>query len=204
MQNFPGQIALERGNREAEAARMSEAREGWIDSAGWLDASIRISTGRWPISVGYSRKDRALLHLAENQLEAAEAEAQKAEEIFRSAEFDEGIAHINRTWGMIRRRQERIDESKQKLRAALNHFATSREQVEEARTQLEFARAFRAAGDQRPLVTREYLSAPRPGRILSPCPSRAGHQRRAQERECRDPLCTGLSPRARAWHARRH
>ncbi len=159
MQNFLGQIALERGNREAEAARMSEARERWFDSAGWLDASIRMSSGRWPISEGYSRKDRALLHLAEDQLEGAETEAQRTEEIFRSAEYEEGIAHINRAWGMIRRRQGRIDESKQKLRAALNHFASRGERVEEARTQWEFARAFRAAGDQRPLVTREYLSA---------------------------------------------
>ena len=159
MQNFLGRIALERGTRDALAGRTSEARERWIDSAGWLEASIRTNARRWPISEGYSRKDRALLHLAEDQVEPAEAEAQKAEEIFLSASFAEGLAHINRTWGMIRRRQGRIDESKQKLRAALNHFSASREQAEEARTQWELARALRAAGEPRPLVTREYVAA---------------------------------------------
>jgi class 3 adenylate cyclase len=159
MQNFLGQIALERGNRDAEAGRTSEARERWIDSAGWLEASIRASARRWPVSEGFSRKDRALLHLAEHQIEPAEAETQKAEEIFRSAGFAEGLAHVNRTWGLIRRQQGRIDESKQKLRAALSHFTASGEQADEARTQWELARVSRAAGEPRPLVTREYLRA---------------------------------------------
>ena len=97
-------------------------REHWIDAAGWLEASIRSAAGRWSISEGYARKDRALLSLAEDQVEDAEAEAQKAEDIFRSVEFREGLAHVNRTCGMIRARQGRFDEAKQKLRAALRSF----------------------------------------------------------------------------------
>jgi class 3 adenylate cyclase len=115
--------------------------------------------GRWPISEGYARKDRALLHLALDHVEAALAEVQLADEIFRSAEFWEGLAHVNRTWGMIRGRQGRFDEAKQKLRAALDHFARSREQAEQARTEWEIAGLSQAAGEPRPLVTREYLSA---------------------------------------------
>ena len=78
MQNFLGQIALERGNRAADSSRASEARERWLDAAGWLDASIGSSAGRWPISEGYGRKDRALIHLAESQIDEADAEAQQS------------------------------------------------------------------------------------------------------------------------------
>ncbi len=91
MQNFLGRVALERGNRAAAVARPSEAREHWVDSAGWLDASIRAATGRWSISEGFARKDRALLHLAEGQIADAEAEVGKAEELFRTVEFVEGL-----------------------------------------------------------------------------------------------------------------
>ena len=60
---------------------------------------------------------------------------------------------------MIRRRQGRFDEAKQKLRAALDHFTRMREQAEQARTHWEIARLSRASGEPRPLTTREYLSA---------------------------------------------
>ncbi len=159
MQNSLGRIALERGNRAAAAARASEARGHWEDATGWLDASIRASTGRWAVSEGYARKDRALLHLATDQVEAAEAVAQQAEDLFRRVEFAEGLAHVNRSWGMIRRQQGRYDEAKQKLRAALDHFTRTREQAEQALTQWEIARLSRASGEPRPLTTREYLSA---------------------------------------------
>ena len=159
MQNFLGRVALERGNRAAAVARPSEAREHWVDSAGWLDASIRAATGRWSISEGFARKDRALLHLAEGRLEAAEAEVGKAEELFRTVEFVEGLAHINHAWGIILRQQGRFNEAKQKLRAALDPFSRSRERAEQTRTQWEIARLSRAASEPRPLVTREYLAA---------------------------------------------
>ena len=51
----------------------------------------------------YARKDRALVCLAEGQSDEAENQARKAEELFRDAGFDEGLAHINRVWGIIRR-----------------------------------------------------------------------------------------------------
>jgi len=160
MQNQLGRVALERGLRAGAAARPSDAREHWVDAAGWIDASIRAAaSGRWTISEGYARKDRALLHLAEGQADAAEAQARQAEEIFRQVEFGEGLAHVNRTWGMILRQQGRFDLAKQKLRAALDPFARSREQPEQTRTQWEIARLSRAAGEPRPLTTREYLSA---------------------------------------------
>jgi class 3 adenylate cyclase/Tfp pilus assembly protein PilF len=159
MHNGLGRVALERGRRAAAVGRPSEARQHWGDAAGWLDASIRAASGRWAISEGYARKDRALLHLAEGRLDEAEAELRRAEEIFQPAGFAEGLAHADRTWGMILREQGRFDEAKQKLRAALDHFARNREQAEQARAQWEIARLSRASGEPRPLTTREYLSA---------------------------------------------
>jgi class 3 adenylate cyclase/tetratricopeptide (TPR) repeat protein len=159
MQNDLGRLALERGQHARAAARPSEAHEQWVDAAGWLDACIRSSAGRWTISEGYARKDRALLHLAEEQLDQAVAAVRKAEELFRQVQFMEGLAHVNRTWGMILRQQECFVEAKQNLRAALDQFTRSREQPEQARTQWEIARLSRAAGEPRPLVTREYLAA---------------------------------------------
>jgi MalT-like TPR region len=84
MRNYLGRVALEQGQRAALAARPSEARERWVDAAGWLDASISATAGHWPISEAYARKDQALLHLAEDQVEAAEAEAQQADGLFKS------------------------------------------------------------------------------------------------------------------------
>jgi class 3 adenylate cyclase/Tfp pilus assembly protein PilF len=159
MFNFLGRTALERGHRSAAAGKTSEARQRWSDAAGWLDASIRAATGNWPTTEGYARKDRALLHIAEGRFDEAEAELTRAAAIFEPAEFHEGIAHLNRTWGMVRRGQARFAEAKQKLRAALDHFARTRERSEQARTQWVIAQLSRAAGEPGPLTTREYLSA---------------------------------------------
>jgi class 3 adenylate cyclase/Tfp pilus assembly protein PilF len=159
MHNGLGRIALERGNRAAAVCRPSEARQHWVDAAGWLDSSIKSAAGRWTISEGYARKDRALLHLAQAELQEADAEVHRAEEIFRAAGFSEGLAHVNRTAGMIRRAQGRFDDAKQLLRAALDHFTVNREHAEQARTQWEIARLAQAAGEPRPLTTIEFTSA---------------------------------------------
>jgi class 3 adenylate cyclase len=159
IKNALGRIALEQGQRAALSARMTEARTHWEDAAGWLDASIRAVAGRWSVLEGYARKDRALLHLAQDRLDEAEDEAQKAEALFATVPFPEGLAHVQRVQGSILRRRGRFDEAKPKLRAALEHFARTREQAEEAATQWEIARLASASGEPRPLVTREYLSA---------------------------------------------
>ena len=158
VQSNLGRVALERGKQVAHA-NPSLAREHWVDAAGWLDSSICGSAGRWAISEAFARKDRAALYATEGQLDAAAAEAQKAEEIFRQAEFGEGLAHVNRLWGVILRKRTSFDEAKQKLRAALEAFARTHERIEQARTQHEIARLSRAAGEPRPLTTREYLAA---------------------------------------------
>ena len=63
--------------------RARPASIGWTQPAGSMRASA--ATGRWSISEGFARKDRALLHLAEGQIADAEAEVGKAEELFRTA-----------------------------------------------------------------------------------------------------------------------
>jgi class 3 adenylate cyclase len=158
VQNQLGRVALERGNR-ASAAHPSVGHEHWADALGWVDASIRTAAVCSPISEGYARKDRALIYLAEGQVDSAEADALKAEELFCQVDFVEGLAHVNRVWGIILRHRRRFEEAKQKLRAAFDSFAQSREKVEQTRVQHEIARLSRVAGEPRPLTTRAYLSA---------------------------------------------
>jgi class 3 adenylate cyclase len=146
MYNFLGQVAL--------------ARDAWQDAAGWIDASIkRAATHGWTVLEAYARKDRALVCLAEGWPDEAENQAQKAEELFRAARFDEGLAHVNRVWGLIRRWQGRWDESVSSLRAALRHFVDIKEPAEVARTQFEIARTQRAAQEPRPLVSQALREA---------------------------------------------
>jgi class 3 adenylate cyclase len=157
--NHLGQVALDRGEAEAASCRPAEASKHWRDAASWLDSSIRASVGRWPVLEGYARKDRVLLGVSQGDLAAAEANAREAEALFRGAGFDEGLAHVQRVWGMIWWRQRRFDESNRALRAALAHFEKAGEQAEAARTQWEIARSRGAADAPRPLVTQEYLQA---------------------------------------------
>jgi tetratricopeptide (TPR) repeat protein len=158
--NHLGQVELARGERAADGCRLADARRHWADAAGWLDSSIRqAEKNRWVVLEAYARKDRALLFLAEDQLPEAEDAARTAEERFRPRGFAEGIAHVNRVWGAVRRRQGSFDESQRALRAALAHFEETREQAEIARTRFEIARTRRAGGDPRPQVIKEYLHA---------------------------------------------
>jgi len=155
-----GQVALERGLRVTAIGRIDEARERWKDASGWLDRSVDLSIqGKWPVSEAYARKDRARLHLAEGNLAEAEAEAQRAEAMVQATPFAEGLAHINRIWGMLRRHQGRLDEANRALRAALAHFEETRERAEVARTLWEIARTVQASGSPRPLTTKAYRDA---------------------------------------------
>jgi class 3 adenylate cyclase len=160
MYNWLGQVELALGALAAAAGRTADARRHWKDAADLLDTSIaRAVQHQWPVSEAYARKDRALLHLAQDGLAEAEAQAQRAEQLFRTRRFEEGVAHVQRVWGGIYRRQGRFDESLRILRAALVHFTKFKEQPEVARTQLEIARTTRAARGPRPEITREYRRA---------------------------------------------
>jgi class 3 adenylate cyclase/predicted Ser/Thr protein kinase len=160
MYNHLGQVALARGLREAAAGRKAAARRQWTEAAGWLDVSIRRSTeGERIVAEAFARKDRALVALMEGDIAAAEQQAKKAEELFHSARFDEGMAQVHRVWGMVRRAQERYAEAERMLRAALAHFDDSQDHAEGARTQWEIARTLHAARAQPPLVTRAFVEA---------------------------------------------
>src|SRR5262249_18850553 len=153
MYNHLGQVALALGQREEGAGRLPSARKHWADAAGWLDASIRSAQDRgWAVAEGFARKDRALLDLAQGDIEGAERQAQEADRLFREARFAEGVAHVERARGIALRRQGRFDDAGRALRAALAHFEESGERAEVVRTLWELARARRDAEAPRPLV----------------------------------------------------
>jgi class 3 adenylate cyclase len=110
---------------------------------------------------GFARKDRALLALVREKLSEARTEIEQARELFLAAGFDEGLAHADRTRGMILRRQKVNDEALPVFRAALAYFEQmpSPERAQVARTLWEIARTARDSDAPRPEVTRQYREA---------------------------------------------
>jgi class 3 adenylate cyclase/predicted Ser/Thr protein kinase len=159
MYNHLGQVALARAERELAAGRKGTARRLLAEAAGWLQSSICLSAegNRTNIAEAFARKDRALVHLLEGDLTAAEEEVRKAEDLFQAARFGEGLAQVNRVWGALWRAQERYEEAIRKLRAALGYFDDTQDRAEAARVQWEIARTLRAAEAPAPLLTRAYL-----------------------------------------------
>ena len=160
MYNHLGQVALARGEQEAASGRHAEARKQWATAADWLDLSIQQAAERgYAGKEGYARKDRALLHLAHDEVAAAADQAARAEALFRAGPFPEGIAHVNRVWGIIQRRQGQWEPSLRALRVALDHFQKARQKAEIARTQFEIARTHRAANAPHSQLKSAYLEA---------------------------------------------
>jgi class 3 adenylate cyclase len=95
---------------------------------------------------GYARKDRAFVHLKQDQGDEAESQVRKAEGLFRAAGFVEGIAHANRVMGMINCAREQFMPAERSLNDSLRYFESHGEGAEAARTQLEIARTLRAQG----------------------------------------------------------
>jgi class 3 adenylate cyclase/Flp pilus assembly protein TadD len=158
--NHLGQVALARGEREAKAGKRASARRQWGIAAGWLDESIRQSqSGRYAVSEAYARKDRALIHLHEGDLDKAEEQTRLAYELFTSNQFSEGVAKVHQVEGMILRRRERWQEAERKFRLALEHFEATQEADAIVRTYQEIARTFRDSGVATPVVTRAYCEA---------------------------------------------
>jgi class 3 adenylate cyclase len=131
MMNFSGNAAMATGD--------------WKEAADWLNRSIQLShEGGWKVLEGYARKDRALVHAKQGDVDAAETEAHKARELFENVGFVEGIAHVNRVVGVFNRARKQYVEAERALNESLRHFEAYRERAEAARTQLELARTFRA------------------------------------------------------------
>jgi class 3 adenylate cyclase/tetratricopeptide (TPR) repeat protein len=129
------------------------AQENTKDAADWLDESIRLCQGKagWEVLEGYARKDRALAFIAagsEVELASAAEQLGRAEKLFGQVTplFVEGIAHVDRTWGVLHRLRGESSESMQRLHEALRHFQGVGELVEVARTQLEMARTQQMTG----------------------------------------------------------
>jgi hypothetical protein len=140
MANALGQVALAEG-------KIAEA-------ADWLDQGIRDSEGKpgWEVLAGFAHKDRALAYLAESNdavLPLAETHLKRAEALFRglTEPFAEGLAHVDRGWGVWHRRRGEWVEALDKLRDARRHFERSADAVEIVRTRLEIARNERAQAE---------------------------------------------------------
>jgi class 3 adenylate cyclase len=133
MHNHLGQVTLARGRRR-------EAIE-------WLDESIRRSEGRWPVTEGYARKDRALAALAAGDAAGAEDQLARAEPLFRGAGFAEGLSHVGRARGKLLAARGRYDEAERELLAALADFERAGNRAEAARTHREVAHVLRARGE---------------------------------------------------------
>jgi len=157
MYNSLGQVAQARAERLATAGR--DVQRHWETAGQWNDSCIRRSQGKWPDIEAYARKDWALAFVATGRLDDAEDQVKEAERLFRQIRFDEGIAHVMRTRGIIQRFRANWNESLACLRGALRHFVDNSEALEATRTQFEIARTRRAADDPRPLVSQAFLDA---------------------------------------------
>jgi class 3 adenylate cyclase/Flp pilus assembly protein TadD len=146
MYNFLGQLALA-GGRLAEAGA-------------FLDESIRRARQAAGAPVeGYARKDRALVYLALGEVNRAEEEVRKAEQLFQAGPFAEGLAHVDRVRGRLLRAQGLYDEAERSLWAALAHFQAAGERAETARTQWEMAQVLQARGTPAALVAEALVRA---------------------------------------------
>lgn len=122
--------------------RIDLAEERLEDAAGWLDESVvRAAEAGAPWIEGFARKDRALVFLAQNDLDSAERELDRAALLLT---FTEGCAHVDRTRALILRARGKFNEAEELLRRALVQFERSGEQPEAATTLLEEARTLRA------------------------------------------------------------
>ena len=122
--------------------RIDLAEHRYEDAAGWLDESaLRAQEADATWIEGFARKDRALVFLALGDVAAAEEQLDRAVLLLN---FAEGIAHIDRSRGLVRRAQGRFNESEELLRRALAHFEKSGEHSEAAMTLIEEARTLRA------------------------------------------------------------
>jgi serine/threonine protein kinase/class 3 adenylate cyclase len=182
MYNHLGQVALARAEMELAAGRKSLVRRHAGEATGWLDSSVRLAeASKHGVAEGFARKDLALVDLLDGDVPAAEQQAEKADTLFRAAGFGEGLALVNRVWGIIRRLQGRTDEATRKLRSALSYFESIDEHAEATRTLWELARTQRAARANAPLVARAYVEA-----LTRAEQSRRDHLVRAIEEELRE------------------
>ena len=148
--NINLRISRQIGDKRGEAQTLNFngnaaiATADWQEAADWLNRSIQLShEGGWKVLEGYARKDRAFVHLKQDEVDAAESQVRKAEELFRSVEFVEGIAHVNRIVGMINRARKQFMSAERSLNDSLRYFESHGEDAEAARTQLEIARTLR-------------------------------------------------------------
>ncbi len=160
------EIARRVGDARGEAqmynflGNVSFAKRDFESASAYLDHSIHMSCqGKWRVLEAFARKDRALCHLAENQLDSAEVQLQHSSEIFQQTAFDEGLAHVQRATGILFRKREHWQQSETALRQSMRWFESAGELTQQVCTQTEIARTLASSGTPRPLVRDSIIEA---------------------------------------------
>jgi len=140
--------------------RVELMRHQYSKAVSWLEQAVAVAarTGQTFVE-GYARKDLALALTRLGKLGIAQAEIQRAEEIFGVMKFDEGLAHVERVKGIWLRLSDRWNESRGHLQSARLHFHDSGELAEEALTRLEIARTMEKLGEVPFVILQEYREA---------------------------------------------
>ncbi len=155
-----GRVALARLTRERGRARPGDVRKWTAQANDYFDLALRFSQENdAPILEGWVRLCRSLLRPFEGRLGEAEEELKRSQSLFEQHRIDMGLDEAQRSLGLIRRAQERFDESEQALRAALAGNEARGRYVDAVRTQLELARTLQAGGAAHRQVTEAYQEA---------------------------------------------
>lgn len=146
MYNYLGIVAIQEGDLET--------------AFGYLSHAIELSrTGNWRLIEGYARKDYAHCLILMDDTDRSVQELELAEALFSAPKFDEGIAHVQRTKGMLYRVTRNWDSAIAELRTSLRFFEQRGLTSEIARTRLQLAKTVSAQGAPLPLIRDEYLRA---------------------------------------------
>jgi serine/threonine protein kinase/class 3 adenylate cyclase/Tfp pilus assembly protein PilF len=155
-----GRVALAQGKREQGAGRKGTARRFFARAAEHLDASIRVhQESKEVILEAFAHRDRAMLSLAEEDLERAEREADEADAVFTRMKHTDGASRVKEVRaGMARKRGDHAT-ADHLFRQAQVHYDRTTQKAKAARVQLEIALNLAVSGALPPLITSALLDA---------------------------------------------
>jgi class 3 adenylate cyclase/predicted Ser/Thr protein kinase len=157
---YLGRVALAQGKRDLALGRKGAARRCFVRSAERTDASIRIhDEGTDEVVQAYAHRDRALLSLAEGDLDRTESEARQADEVFIKLNHADGVSRVKEIRAGIARGRGDHATADRLLRQAQTHYDRTTQKAKAARVQLEIALNMTASGALSPLITSAFLEA---------------------------------------------
>ena len=160
MLNHLGQVALAEAERTLATGKNSRSQQMFNESRGWLDSSIKASQGRdgWQSIEAYSRKDRAIVLIHQNEITAAADDLVESDRLFHQLGHAEGLGHVDLVRGVLERHRQNWSESLRLLNKSLRHF-TDRDPFMTVRNLLEIARTRRDSAETRPVIISAYKTA---------------------------------------------